>query len=151
MTFGEFQNTVNTAGLTARECRSDHWQIRGGKLLVNYWPSSRQIHVDQTKRSFIGTVEQAIEAALKPPPIRTFRTGRDTRKKNTKYKRRKDRKWTAETVCYWCGKSLLREHATVDHKIPLARGGMDIHSNFVFSCQPCNVRRGSDMPELQTT
>mmetsp|Transcript_17837 Transcript_17837/g.35963 ORF Transcript_17837/g.35963 Transcript_17837/m.35963 type:complete len:93 (-) Transcript_17837:565-843(-) len=54
--------------------------------------------------------------------------------------------------CYYCGKRVRKvdwssnyngkDLATVDHVVPLARGGTDHPSNLVVSCKPCNVKKG---------
>jgi 5-methylcytosine-specific restriction protein A len=43
--------------------------------------------------------------------------------------------------CHWCG----RIATTVDHVLPLARGGSNDLDNLVPSCKPCNYRRGGLM------
>jgi len=54
-----------------------------------------------------------------------------------------------EKYCHYCG---FRFHgevgpgsrlATVDHKIPISRGGSEEAENKVVSCMPCNVEKGS--------
>lgn len=72
MTYALFAGKVEKAGLTPRECMSDHWQIHGGKHLVNVWPHSRrgfriQLHGQKSRR---GSVEAAIKLAEPPdqPP-----------------------------------------------------------------------------------
>ena len=55
--------------------------------------------------------------------------------------------------CYWCGKSLVRakdasgiqnhDTATVDHIVPLRRGGKSNDDNLVGACYGCNQRRAA--------
>lgn len=40
--------------------------------------------------------------------------------------------------CYFCGKKLSKEKLTMDHLIPLAKGGFSIKNNLVVSCKNCN-------------
>lgn len=53
------------------------------------------------------------------------------------------------TQCYYCGVRLTRKgtrrdsSSTVDHKIPLARGGDRSRENCVRCCRKCNGRKGS--------
>ncbi len=42
------------------------------------------------------------------------------------------------TTCYYCGKSIKGKEVTIDHKIPLSKGGMDQPGNRVFCCYKCN-------------
>lgn len=55
--------------------------------------------------------------------------------------------------CFWCGCECERpgagkqgqlepHHATIDHLIPVARGGSDRLSNLVVACHSCNSTRG---------
>ena len=47
-------------------------------------------------------------------------------------------------VCHYCGEALhpLRDF-TVDHVMPVARGGSDEPSNLVAACRRCNGRKGT--------
>lgn len=40
--------------------------------------------------------------------------------------------------CEYCGEELTLETVTVEHKIPLIRGGKSVFSNFTVSCCECN-------------
>lgn len=45
--------------------------------------------------------------------------------------------------CYYCGKPVKEqgkreEKATVDHLIPVSKGGSHAEFNLVIACQPCN-------------
>ncbi|MEN9791425.1 MAG: hypothetical protein RLZZ63_1083 [Gemmatimonadota bacterium] len=48
--------------------------------------------------------------------------------------------------CVYCGTGLGLEHATLDHVIPLSRGGTHHPGNLVAACQPCNQLKGSLLP-----
>lgn len=41
-------------------------------------------------------------------------------------------------ICYYCNQSILIENRTIDHKIPIFRGGLHVKDNLVMSCQKCN-------------
>lgn len=45
-------------------------------------------------------------------------------------------------LCYHCGKKFLKSELTMDHLIPVARGGKSSKNNVVPSCKPCNKARG---------
>lgn len=52
--------------------------------------------------------------------------------------------------CHWCGKRLtMRPNArgalTVDHLIPLSRGGTHKRSNLVPACRDCNQQKGAHL------
>ena len=41
-------------------------------------------------------------------------------------------------VCFYCGKYLSRKESTLDHKLPLSRGGKSDIDNFCVACASCN-------------
>jgi 5-methylcytosine-specific restriction endonuclease McrA len=48
--------------------------------------------------------------------------------------------------CVYCGTGLGLENATLDHVIPLSRGGSHAPGNLVSACQPCNQLKGALLP-----
>ena len=44
-------------------------------------------------------------------------------------------------ICYHCGKKSARENLTMDHLIPLSRGGRSTKKNIVVSCKECNSHK----------
>lgn len=48
--------------------------------------------------------------------------------------------------CVYCATALGLENATLDHVIPLARGGTHHPGNLVAACQECNQLKGSLLP-----
>jgi hypothetical protein len=49
--------------------------------------------------------------------------------------------------CFWCGYSLTPETLTIDHYIPLSKGGSNKIKNLRLACNGCNNKRGDAMPE----
>lgn len=47
--------------------------------------------------------------------------------------------------CVYCGCILTFKEATVEHIIPIGKGGPDIIENLTISCKPCNNHR-HDIP-----
>ena len=45
--------------------------------------------------------------------------------------------------CYWCG----ADANTVDHIVPVAKGGLDVDENLVASCKKCNYSKQDKMPD----
>jgi len=45
--------------------------------------------------------------------------------------------------CYWCG----MDADTVDHIIPVAKGGLDIDDNLVAACRKCNFSKQDKLPD----
>lgn len=51
-----------------------------------------------------------------------------------------------EGICYYCGKKFTKEELTMDHIVPIARGGKSNKGNVVVSCFECNQGKGLDTP-----
>lgn len=78
MIFEHFAQRVAAAGLSPVECSRHHWQIRGGRQLVNVWANAKRGFRMQAdgQKSQRGDVAAAIRLAgppekkEKPPPRR---------------------------------------------------------------------------------
>jgi 5-methylcytosine-specific restriction protein A len=45
-------------------------------------------------------------------------------------------------LCYHCSKHFKPGELTMDHLIPIARGGKSTKNNCVTSCKDCNTKKG---------
>lgn len=45
--------------------------------------------------------------------------------------------------CYWCG----MDATTVDHIVPVAKGGTDDQENLVAACKKCNFSKQDKLPD----
>ncbi len=62
---------------------------------------------------------------------------------------RKTRWWQqkkASGVCHYCGKNVGINKLTMDHVIPLARGGRSTKGNLVPCCKACNNAKKDALP-----
>ncbi len=62
---------------------------------------------------------------------------------------RKSRWWQQKTArgrCYYCAKKVAYKDFSMDHLVPLARGGRSTKNNLVPACKDCNNRKKSMMP-----
>ncbi len=50
-------------------------------------------------------------------------------------------------VCQYCGQEYRFEDLTVDHVVPLSRGGLDAWSNVLAACKDCNRKKGNMLPD----
>ncbi len=41
-------------------------------------------------------------------------------------------------LCYYCGQKFAKKDLTMDHIVPLSRGGKSTKGNVVVACKPCN-------------
>ncbi len=62
---------------------------------------------------------------------------------------RKSRWWqqkTASGLCYYCQQKVAFQDLTMDHLVPLARGGRSTKENLVPSCKNCNNLKKTMLP-----
>lgn len=45
-------------------------------------------------------------------------------------------------LCYHCGQKFSKELLTMDHLVPVSRGGKSTKSNCVVACKECNNKKG---------
>ncbi len=132
-------------GINLVERLNGHFQLKGA-LMVNYYPLSknRSAYVAGTKHKVCGvTPEKAIIMCSEPPEKQSRK---DKRSGNSRSKRSAMLK-RGINKCMWCGCHLNINNSTIEHVIPLSRGGLDNANNRNMACGPCNSNRGSDMPE----
>ncbi len=49
-------------------------------------------------------------------------------------------------VCYWCEAAVPPTELTMDHVVPLARGGKSTKGNVVPCCKRCNTEKKQRLP-----
>ncbi len=62
---------------------------------------------------------------------------------------RKSRWWhtrLAQGVCHWCGNHFAPEDLTMDHIVPIFRGGKSSRNNVVPCCKECNNKKKYLLP-----
>ncbi len=52
----------------------------------------------------------------------------------------------AAGVCHYCGRRFPPAELTMDHVVPLARGGRSVRSNVVPACKDCNTKKRYLLP-----
>lgn len=52
----------------------------------------------------------------------------------------------AAGLCHYCGKQFAPAGLTLDHVVPLVRGGRSTRGNCVPSCKECNTRKRDLLP-----
>ena len=52
----------------------------------------------------------------------------------------------ASNVCYYCETVTPARQLTMDHVVPLARGGRSVKSNLVPCCKSCNNQKKNLLP-----
>jgi 5-methylcytosine-specific restriction protein A len=151
----QLRDAAAARGAQVNVFANGHFQIKGA-LLVNYYPfaKKRTAYIAATTRGIRdATIGQAVALAFAVPPIAEAHA-RDARGNSNRYRRWTRRMWKAGfRDCYWCHVAMNRapdhpQQMTCDHKIPLARGGLDNPNNLVPACRKCNQERGHAMPEM---
>lgn len=59
-------------------------------------------------------------------------------------KLRQSRWWNQicqSAICYYCSNKLDPDAVTMDHVVPLSRGGKSNKGNIVVACKPCNTKK----------
>ena len=71
------------------------------------------------------------------------------REKNRARELRRSEWWKrrrAAGVCYYCQRRVLPAELTMDHLIPLVRGGKSTKGNLVPACKECNSKKKYTLP-----
>ena len=49
-------------------------------------------------------------------------------------------------ICHWCGRKFPVGELTMDHIIPIGKGGKSIKANLVPACKECNHSKKNHLP-----
>lgn len=52
----------------------------------------------------------------------------------------------APGLCHYCGRDVGHENLTMDHIVPLSRGGRSSKANIVAACKDCNTKKKYLLP-----
>lgn len=137
-------------GITVIERTGGHIQLKGPHLLVNYYPFSAKstAYVAGTTGgvSHCDLATAVIMACTAPPIAAPEKKG--SRHGHPRQKRMALLRGRKEVKCYWCTTMIDIDTSTLEHIIPLDRGGLDQRNNWTLACAPCNWKRANNMPEL---
>lgn len=74
----------------------------------------------------------------------------EIRKEKQKARLLKNSSWWRKKIskrrCYYCNKEVSEKELTMDHVIPLVRGGKSVKSNIVPACKECNNKKKYMLP-----
>lgn len=74
----------------------------------------------------------------------------EIKKEKQKARELKKKQWwntlVSRGVCYYCGKKVPPEELTMDHIVPLSRGGKSTKGNIVPACKECNNKKKYLLP-----
>ena len=63
---------------------------------------------------------------------------------------RKSRWWQNKVAtgrCYYCDQTVKPSRLTMDHVVPLAKGGRSEKNNLVACCKECNTKKKTMLPQ----
>jgi 5-methylcytosine-specific restriction endonuclease McrA len=74
----------------------------------------------------------------------------DLRRERAKARELRQSQWwkrrLAKGICHWCGRSFTASELTMDHIVPMARGGLSTKGNVVPCCKECNNQKKQLLP-----
>jgi 5-methylcytosine-specific restriction protein A len=74
----------------------------------------------------------------------------DIRREKEKARRLRQTQWWMRKihkgVCHYCNKEVGRDGLTMDHIVPLSRGGKSTKGNIVAACKECNSKKKYLLP-----
>lgn len=137
-------------GVELIEKPNGHYQIKG-VYLVNYYPFSKDqsIYVAATAaRSKVTSPQRAVLIAA-GKCLDWKVSAKDTRPGNTKGRRKKI--WERGVrKCHWCQTEFASfSETTLEHIIPLSKGGLDNPNNYALAHKKCNHDRGNLLPHRE--
>jgi 5-methylcytosine-specific restriction enzyme A len=74
----------------------------------------------------------------------------EIRRERRKARELRDSQWwkkkRASGICHYCGEKFPPRELTMDHLVPIVRGGKSIKGNLVPACKSCNSKRKYRLP-----
>lgn len=137
--FEKFSQIAREAGLKAISKTPTKWQMLG-VFTAEIDTKSQKIYIPGKTVPCVGDVYDLVRMAK---GIRSSFS--DQKRPRVDLKAVKKRLWNTNPYCHYCGVELAENESTLDHLIPLARGGSNSLQNLVLACQPCNTWKGKDI------
>lgn len=137
------QKFFEEKGLLWKRFSDYHFQIIG-VFLVNYYPSKNTYYVQgSNKKLTYSNLEHLSKVALGEAELNGQAGKRGKRGGSSKKKRQL--LWNAgHKRCFVCGGQLeSADSSTLEHKVPLAKGGSNRRDNLTLSHHDCNQKRGN--------
>jgi 5-methylcytosine-specific restriction endonuclease McrA len=80
----------------------------------------------------------------------SYVTGEELKKERAKSRELRNSQWwkrrLSEGRCYYCGKEFSPGELSMDHVVPLIRGGKSTKGNVVPACKVCNNKKKHLLP-----
>ncbi len=85
--------------------------------------------------------EEAFFSFVSEEEIRRQRNKARELRQSQWWKRRR-----ASGICHYCGQKFAPRELTMDHIVPLVRGGKSTKGNVVPACKECNTKKKHELP-----
>ncbi len=83
-------------------------------------------------------------------PFISTGTDEEIRKEKQKARDLRETQWwkrkCANGKCYYCGRDVPPKELTMDHIVPIIRGGRSTKNNVVPACKECNNKKKHSLP-----
>jgi 5-methylcytosine-specific restriction endonuclease McrA len=87
---------------------------------------------------------------MQPSPFLVTVREEEIRRERRKAKELRSSQWwkrkRAKGICHYCGKQFPPRELTMDHLVPIIRGGKSTKGNLVPSCKKCNAEKKHNLP-----
>jgi hypothetical protein len=131
-----------------------HYSITGNVYRVNFYPTTLTYYINGCNainhKCYYKSIEQIVNIADGLVEMGNIASHKSQRKHNySKYKKilfegkniYSWHKFEPIRNCYWCKRELTKENMTLEHKIPLSKGGSNRIDNLTLACKECNKQR----------
>ncbi len=98
---------------------------------------------DEQIQKFGVNLSKMDEYHIHYPDVAPVKSKRNRKSRDIRKKREKLLK--LDPFCKYCRKALDLENSTLDHVIPLAKGGSNKMDNLAVACNECNFNKGNKL------
>ena len=139
-----YANCEDREKVTIEEKGNGHYQIMYKNILINHYPNSKK-RTAYLKGTTKGVKDvspcRAIQLAINPDKVKCPKTQR----KNN-YLAIKKKMYQENQTCGICGEVIAEfSHATLDHIVPLMKGGLNARNNYQLAHEACNIDKGNKL------
>lgn len=151
MTLDALADLAEASGLQVKRCSRWHLQLWGPTVKpVNVYQSARgdlTTHVSGSGPGLTDLAPSQIIALAQGTWDGPVSPERAPRLEGSDKHRRRVRLWIrGPRSCHWCQKPFTNpREATLEHLIPLSKGGSNRLDNLALACEPCNQARKNSL------
>lgn len=132
-------------GFKVKEYKPYHFQVRHDGFIFNIYPTTQTLYINGAfkgiKYDSLEHLTRIIKRKVNLPAV-----GKGKRvKRESSYKQDKKKLYVKCKICAICKVSFKNiKEATLDHKIPLMRGGSNQFDNMQLTHEKCNSKKGNN-------